>query len=74
LIVVSVLVVGISVVAMLSSRPEDFVAGLPGLALGLAAYLVVACVEVIGRLITRRRFRSPGDSTSQSEVAARDDA
>ena len=74
LIALCVLVVGMSVVAMLSSRRDDFIAGLPGLALGLTAGLLVASVEVIGKLVTRRRRSSPGNGSSQSEVNVKNDA
>jgi drug/metabolite transporter (DMT)-like permease len=66
LIFLIVFMVGI----LLLSRPGDFGAGLVGMVLGGGAALAVVLVEVIGKWLARRRFRSAGKNPSSDEPAS----
>jgi hypothetical protein len=54
LIVMIVLLAGVSIISLLSARPGDFAAGLPGAVLCGGA----AAIVVLGELIVRGRRRS----------------
>jgi hypothetical protein len=55
LIVVALVIGSMSLISLLSGRPGDFVAGLPGLAVGAGVGLVVVLVEVLGRKSARKQ-------------------
>jgi hypothetical protein len=55
LIILAVLAGGIAVLSLLSGRPGDFQAGLPGIVVGGLVAAIIVSVELIGRSLARRQ-------------------